>query len=51
MALLRELNRGGLTLIVVTHDPRSGAYADRVIHLSDGRVVDIVTQTVEASER
>jgi putative ABC transport system ATP-binding protein len=51
MELLRELNRGGLALVVVTHDPRAGAYAGRVVHLSDGRVVDIVIQTPEASER
>jgi putative ABC transport system ATP-binding protein len=49
MELLRDLNQGGLTLVVVTHDPRVGAYADRVVHLSDGRVVKI--EIPEASER
>ena len=36
--LLEELNRGGLTLIVVTHDPNVGAEADRTIHIADGQV-------------
>ena len=28
------------TILMVTHDPRAAAFADRVIFLSDGRVVD-----------
>lgn len=27
-------------MICVTHDPRLEAYADRVIHLEDGRILD-----------
>ncbi|MGI8586460.1 MAG: ABC transporter ATP-binding protein [Chloroflexia bacterium] len=41
MSLLEELNRDGLTLILVTHDPAIAAYADRIVHLRDGRVVEI----------
>jgi len=37
--LVEGMNRGGLTLIVVTHDPRIGERARRCIRLSDGRVV------------
>ncbi len=33
----------GKTLVMVTHDPNMAAYADRVIRLLDGRVVDIST--------
>ena len=40
MELLRELHRGGATICMVTHDPRFAKYADRSIHLFDGRVVD-----------
>ncbi|MGH9619599.1 MAG: ABC transporter ATP-binding protein, partial [Bryobacteraceae bacterium] len=40
MDLLRELHRGGATICMVTHDPRYAAYADRAIHLFDGRVVE-----------
>ncbi len=34
---VREL---GQTIILVTHDPNAAAYADRVIFLADGRIVD-----------
>lgn len=43
MNLLRELNREqGITLIVVTHDDEVAAYADRIVKLRDGQVVDVV---------
>jgi len=40
MDLMRELHRGGATICMVTHDPRYARYADRNIHLFDGRVVE-----------
>src|ERR671910_3538185 len=40
MDLLRELHRGGSTICMVTHDPRFTLYAERAVHLFDGRVVD-----------
>ena len=40
MDLLRELNEGGATVCVVTHDPRYARHAARSISLFDGRVVD-----------
>jgi putative ABC transport system ATP-binding protein len=40
MDLMRELHREGATICMVTHDPRYARYADRTIHLFDGRVVD-----------
>jgi energy-coupling factor transporter ATP-binding protein EcfA2 len=39
LAMLRELNRRGATVILVTHDPEVARHADRVIRLRDGRVV------------
>lgn len=39
MELLRELNRQGTTIIMVTHAERDAGYAHRVIHLLDGRIV------------
>jgi putative ABC transport system ATP-binding protein len=45
MDLLRELHREGATICMVTHDPRYARYAERTIHLFDGRIVD--EQTAE----
>ena len=44
MDLLCELHRGGATICMVTHDPRYARYADRNIHLFDGRVVEESTE-------
>jgi len=30
----------GQTIVMVTHDPNAASYADRVIFLADGQVVD-----------
>ena len=42
--LLNQLRRAsreqGQTIVMVTHDPSAAAYADRVVLLSDGRLVD-----------
>jgi len=38
MDLLRELHQGGATVCIVTHDPRYARYADRTVHLLDGRL-------------
>ncbi len=41
LGLLREsATRYEQTILMVTHDPRAAATADRVVFLSDGRVVD-----------
>jgi macrolide transport system ATP-binding/permease protein len=39
LALLRELNRAGHTVIIITHDAQVAARADRIIELSDGVLV------------
>jgi putative ABC transport system ATP-binding protein len=39
LALLERLNREGMTILMVTHDPQLGAHADRIIHLKDGRIL------------
>ena len=39
MDLMKELHNEGATICMVTHDPRFSAYADRTIHLFDGRLV------------
>jgi putative ABC transport system ATP-binding protein len=40
MALLRQRCDGGAAGVLVTHDARHAAWADRVVFLRDGRVVD-----------
>jgi putative ABC transport system ATP-binding protein len=40
MELLRNLHREGATLCMVTHDPRYAKFADRTVHLFDGRIVE-----------
>jgi putative ABC transport system ATP-binding protein len=37
--LRRSVTELGQSVVMVTHDPRGAAYADRVIFLADGRVV------------
>jgi putative ABC transport system ATP-binding protein len=40
MDLLSELHASGSTICMVTHDLRYEAFADRTVHLFDGRVVE-----------
>lgn len=39
MALLNKLARSGHTVILITHDPKVAAQADRRIEISDGRII------------
>ena len=43
MELLQDVHQGGATICMVTHDPRFEAYAERVVRLFDGRVVESVS--------
>ncbi|MBA3728054.1 MAG: ABC transporter ATP-binding protein, partial [Actinobacteria bacterium] len=38
--LRRAVDEFGQTIVMVTHDPSAAAYADRVVFLADGRIVD-----------
>jgi putative ABC transport system ATP-binding protein len=38
--LRRSVDDLGQTIVMVTHDPVAAAYADRVLYLADGRIVD-----------
>jgi len=40
--LRRSVRELGQTIVMVTHDPNAAAYADRVVLLADGRIVDDV---------
>ncbi len=49
MGLLQQLNRElGKTLVMVTHDPRTTAYANQTLHLEKGRLVE--RQGVDGSD-
>jgi putative ABC transport system ATP-binding protein len=39
MALFRELNAHGITIVLVTHELEVAQYARRIVELRDGRVV------------
>lgn len=39
MAMLRELNKEGTTVVMVTHSEKEGRYADRLVRLLDGQVI------------
>ena len=40
MNVIKELNEDGMTIIMVTHDERIAAYADRVVRIEDGYIVE-----------
>jgi putative ABC transport system ATP-binding protein len=45
LGLLREIvDEAGQTLVMVTHDPGAAEWADRVVHLADGRVARVETR-------
>ncbi|MBI2461163.1 MAG: ATP-binding cassette domain-containing protein, partial [Candidatus Rokubacteria bacterium] len=39
LAIFQHLNRQGITVVLVTHEPDVAAYARRIITFRDGRVV------------
>jgi putative ABC transport system ATP-binding protein len=41
--LQRSVREFGQTIVMVTHDPNAASYADRVVFLADGRIVDEMT--------
>jgi putative ABC transport system ATP-binding protein len=50
MAIFERLSAEGRTIILITHEPDVAGHADRVIHLSDGRITsDTLTPLTEAT--
>ena len=49
MNMFRDLNRDqGLTVIIVTHDPKTAAFTDRAIRMSDGLITEGVATELSA---
>jgi putative ABC transport system ATP-binding protein len=40
MELAAQLNQDGMTIVFVTHDPRMAKFAERVIQLRDGKILE-----------
>ena len=40
MDFLKQLNKQGKTIIIVTHDPEIAEFANRTYHIRDGRIQD-----------
>jgi putative ABC transport system ATP-binding protein len=50
MKLFQELGRGGITVVLVTHEPDIAQYASRVIQMRDGRILSDERQIARAAE-
>ena len=46
--LRRSVDEFGQTIVMVTHDPGAASYADRVLFLADGRIVDEMLEPTAA---
>jgi putative ABC transport system ATP-binding protein len=40
----QAVDQMGQTIVMVTHDPRAASFADRVVFLADGQIVDEMAQ-------
>ena len=50
MTLFQSLNAKGITVVLVTHEPDIAAFARRIIHFKDGRMIsDQVNQAMDAA--
>jgi putative ABC transport system ATP-binding protein len=50
LELLADLNRGGATIVVVSHEPEIRSFASREIRVADGRIVGDAQLRAEADE-
>lgn len=41
LGLFNEQAAAGVAIVVITHDPRTAAWADRTMHLADGRIAPV----------
>ena len=47
MALLKSLNRRGMTVVVITHEAEIAAFAQRVLYFRDGRLIEDRSTSVD----
>ncbi|MFK7803090.1 MAG: ABC transporter ATP-binding protein [Anaerolineae bacterium] len=47
MALIQELNKEGMTIVFVTHDPRMSKFAGTVVNMQDGKLLNVKQQEAE----
>jgi putative ABC transport system ATP-binding protein len=40
LEILHELHRGGVTVVLITHDREVSETAERIIHITDGKTDD-----------
>jgi ABC-type lipoprotein export system ATPase subunit len=51
LSVFESLNRGGRTIVLVTHDPAVAAHCGRVVRLEGGRIVALEERTMGAGGR
>jgi putative ABC transport system ATP-binding protein len=51
MELASQLNKDGMTIVFVTHDPRMAEFAQRVIQLRDGKILEETTRSANGQEQ
>lgn len=51
LRLLRRLHQEGQTIVLVTHDPKVAAYAERILTMQDGKILAETRPSAAASDR
>ncbi len=49
LELFKSLHQQGRTIVLVTHDPNVASHADRIIHMTDGRIQNDTVNTTGAT--
>jgi putative ABC transport system ATP-binding protein len=52
MSLFQRLNREGITIVIVTHEPEIASFANRILQFRDGRLIndEMVERPKQAEE-
>lgn len=50
MAIFKEINQAGTTVIMVTHDMNAAAHAKRILFLKDGQIIRDLTMTSDQTQ-